>query len=263
MPFGGMLTMALVGAGGQIAGGLLGKSAGNLTNNQKQAYNLLNYNAQGATPLNQQWNQQGKDLIGQGQNVANRGMATLGQARNAYAGPQNYFQSLLSGNQAQTTSALAPDINRIEGQTQNALQSTSNLAARGGGRSGTLFNLPFQAQSNISGLYNQVRPMAAQGMMGVGAGLGNVGQAQGNLGLGMGQLGVGAGNLGANYMNLGNNAAGTMFGAGTQGYNQQYQAGQGLGSLFSGVLKNINFGSGGGFGGGPAYGMPGSSLGGG
>ena len=181
--------------------------------------------------------------------MATRGMGFLNDARNAYQAPQNYFQGLLSGNQAQTTSALAPDINRIQGQTQQALQNTSNLSARGGGRSGTLFNLPFQSQSNISGLYNQLRPQAAQGLMGVGQGLGQLGAQTGALGLGMGGLGLGAGGLGANYMGLGNQAAGTMFGAGTQQQLQQTQAGQGLGSLFSSVLSGLGGGMGG-FGGG-------------
>jgi hypothetical protein len=131
------------------------------TNDQKQANNLLNYNAQTAS------RNSGTAL--------NTGLNYLNQFSNNLQGPTNYFQSLLSGNQAQSTAALAPNINQIQGQQNQALQSASNLSPRGGGRSSTLFNLPFQAASQISGLYNSLRPQAAQGLESIAGMEGNMG----------------------------------------------------------------------------------------
>jgi len=87
----------------------------------------------------------------------------------------NFFNTLLNGNRANTTAMLAPDIQRIQGAQQGALQGASTLMPRGGGRSGTLFNLPFQGNQAIQSLYGGARS-------GAGSTLANLGLGQGGLG---------------------------------------------------------------------------------
>lgn len=72
-----------------------------------------------------------------------------------------YWRGLLSGNPAETTAALAPDINRIRGSEASVLNSASTLAPRGGGRGTTLFNTPMAAEAQTQGLFNSARPAAA------------------------------------------------------------------------------------------------------
>lgn len=87
----------------------------------------------------------------------------------------NFFQTLLHGNQANTTAMLQPDINRIRGAQQGTLQAVSTLMPRGGGRSAELFSLPFQGNQQIQGLFNQTRAAAPQALAQIGAGQTNAG----------------------------------------------------------------------------------------
>jgi hypothetical protein len=118
----------------------------------------------------------------------------MGQQNTGQAG--NYFNTLLNGNRANTTAMLQPDINRIQGAQQGTLQSASTLMPRGGGRSGTLFQLPFQGNQQIQSLFSGARSGAA-------------GQ--------LGQLGLGQGGLGAN-----------LFGQATGGLNSANTANDSL-----------------------------------
>ncbi len=87
----------------------------------------------------------------------------------------NFFRNILGGNQADTTALLQPDINRINAANQQTLQGVSTLTPRGGGRSSSLFALPFQGNQQIQGLFNGARSGAAQALP-------QIGQAQGSLG---------------------------------------------------------------------------------
>lgn len=213
---------------GSLAGGFLGKKLGGPTNEQKQVYNLLNYNAQKGS-------RDAEAVQGMGSDWLNRGMGYFNRFNNTLAGPQNYFQSLLSGSPQATTAALAPDIARIRGGTQEALQAGSTLAPRGAGRSGTLFNLPFQAQAQTSGLFNSLRPQAAQALTGI-AGM------QGQVGQGVAGLGANLYGLAPQFLNIGNNAARYMGDMGGDFYKQQYEAGKGAGGGITDLLKGINWG---------------------
>jgi len=164
-------------------------------------------------------------LAPQGQNLLSLGLGN----QNAGA---NYFHNLLGGNQAETTQLLAPDIQRIQGGNQQALQAASTLMPHGAGRSGTLFQLPFQANQQVQSLYNNARGGAA------GA-LANLGTQQSG--------------LGGNLFGIANQALGT---AGSQGaalahigQTQQAQQNAIVGSIMKGLLGAIGgglFGAGGG-----------------
>lgn len=116
-----------------------------------------------------------------GRNELSQGGGYAGQAG-------NYFNTLLNGNRANTTALLAPDINRIRQANQGTLQGVSTLMPRGGGRSGTLFSLPFQSNQQIQSLFGGARSAAAPAL---------------------GQLGLGIGGLGANLFGIGNQALGS------------------------------------------------------
>ena len=100
--------------------------------------------------------------------LAGQGQSLLGQGASTVAPATNFFTSLLSGDKAATTSALQPSSDQIRGNTQANLQAASTLMPRGGGRSGTLFNLLSSVPSQISSLFNQSRAGAASALPQIG-----------------------------------------------------------------------------------------------
>ena len=118
----------------------------------------------------------GSDLsksITQGTNASGCQAGKLADMSSGLLNPASqYWMSLLSGNPAQTTAALAPDINRIRGSEASVMNSASTLAPRGGGRGTTLFNAPLQAETQTQGTFNAARPAAASaaGSLGVQTG---------------------------------------------------------------------------------------------
>src|SRR5690349_5101149 len=143
-----------------------------------------------------------------GQRQLNTGAGYTGQAG-------NFFNTLLNGNRANTTAMLAPDINRIRQANQQTLQGVSTLMPRGGGRSGTLFSLPFQANQQIQTLYGGSRAAAAP--------------ALGQLGLGMGSLGANLFGIGGQGLNTANNANQAMVEAALRQKQMSNQTAAGLG----------------------------------
>jgi len=148
MPFAAALPAA-IGAAGSIGSSLLNRSGGSGTSAIGPAVNQLQSNA--ATTANQ------------GGNLLNLGNA------NTNAGA-NFFKTILGGSAADTSALLQPDINRINAGNQQTLQATANLTPRGGGRSSTLFQLPFAGQQQIQSLFNNARSTAASALPQIGAG---------------------------------------------------------------------------------------------
>lgn len=102
-------------------------------------------------------------VMRQGTNAAGAKASSLGNLSSGLLNPASqYWMNLLSGNSAQTSGALAPDINRIRGSEASVLNSASTLAPRGGGRGTTLFGTPMTAEAQTQGLFNAMRPQAAQ-----------------------------------------------------------------------------------------------------
>jgi len=104
------------------------------------------------------------------------GIPALGQGTTNLQTGANFFQTLLGGNKANTEALLQPDINRIRESTQGALQGVSTLMPRGGGRSATLFQQPFAAQSQIGNLFSGLRSGAAGGLAQIGGQQAQIGQ---------------------------------------------------------------------------------------
>lgn len=116
-----------------------------------------------------------------------RGGSLLNLGGGNVASGTNFFNTLLGGNQANTTALLQPSIDQIRAGNTHALQALSTLMPRGGGRSGTLFDMAYAPQGQIQSLFNSGRLAGAQALPSIGA------QQQ---------------SLGANLFNIGNQGLG-------------------------------------------------------
>jgi hypothetical protein len=170
---------------------------GGPSNNQKQANNLLNSAAE--TGLNVGGN-------------------FLRSSQNAFQAPTSYYSSILSGNPAAVSGALAPELSQLNAGYRNARTQLDQFAPMGGGRASMISQLPFEQQSAITNLIAQQRALAAQGLTGIGGTMGGIG---------------------ANLVGIGTNAAGIM---GSQAFEQALRnqqvgqsVGQGIGSIIAGM----------------------------
>jgi hypothetical protein len=197
MPFGGMLTVALIGAGSSLGGKFLGGSA----------------NVGPTSPSFRRSEQLG-DLSKEA------GFDTLLPESEKYLqGAGDYYSKILSGDRAAMTEAMAPEIGQITGQLNQEKQNISKFTPQGGGQTGLLSELPFQQEGQVTQLLQQARPMAAQGLEQV-AGL-------------AGQEALGFGNLAQNAFTTDINA---LLGKASQDMPMQQQLGAGVGGLLGGVL---------------------------
>ncbi len=162
----------------------------------------------------------------------------LGLAHNgaaAFQSPLDYWSSILKGG-PQAMQALSPQIQQIQSSSQQAQRGLDQFGPRGGGRAQQLAQLPFQRQGQISNLYSNAMPQAAQ----------QLGGLAGNM------TGLGIQGLGSNLQNIMGNQLGLM------GIGQQNGAnlGGGLDSIFSSIPWGKIFGGGGGSGGGGGGAIP-------
>ena len=146
----------------------------------------------------------------------------------------NFLNTLLQGNQANTTALLQPQIDQIRANNQATMNAMNTLMPRGAGRSSALFNQSFAPQGQIQGLYNTVRSGAAQALP---------------------QIGLAQQGLGSNLYGVGNQALGTGAGVNSSlanlGMQQQQMSNNLLGQIGSGLfgLASLPMGGGASFGG--------------
>lgn len=160
-------------------------------------------------------------------NSGRTGMKFMDAAQGTIAGPKNYFQSIMSGNPGEATTALAPDINRTNQAIQQTTQAQSTLAPRGGGRGESLFNLPYQATGATQSIYNQARPAAAANL----ADLGVREAAIGSSALGSaGQFVYGA-----------TGGANSQLNAELMRRQREYDIGRSMGGLISGAMRDVDW----------------------
>ncbi len=144
----------------------------------------------------------GTSALGQGQDLIKAGQGQVAQGAATAQPGINFFNTLMGGNQANTTAALQPNIDAIRQGTSGTLNAASTLMPRGGGRSGTLFNQSFAPQAQIQNLFNQGRTTAATTLP-------QIGLQQQQLGLGQQQVGLGQQGVGTNLFNIGNSSLNT------------------------------------------------------
>lgn len=96
-----------------------------------------------------------------GQNLLTQGTGQVGQAL-------SYWGPILSGNRAEMSAALAPEINTINSGYNQQRQQLDTFAPRGGGRANLMQQLPFNQTRDISTLFSGLRPQAANAVAGIG-----------------------------------------------------------------------------------------------
>ena len=85
--------------------------------------------------------------------------------------PLDYWGSILSGDRSKMTSAMGPELSRIGEGYQQAGQTSAALNPRGGPTPDFLSQAPYQQQRDVSTLFQQFRPQAAQQLSGAGSNL--------------------------------------------------------------------------------------------
>jgi hypothetical protein len=146
------------------------------------------------------------------------GTSSLNTGAGNVSSGTNYLNTILNGNQANTTAALQPSINDIRGASANTMNAINTLTPRGGGRSGSLFSQSFAPESSINNLFNTARVGAASALPQIGL------QQQG---------------LGSNLMGMGNQALSTASGANSSLGNMGLQAQQMNNSLWQGIGSGV------------------------
>jgi hypothetical protein len=163
----------------------------------------------------------GNNLLNTGGGLINTGVGTIHPAL-------NYFNTLLNGDRANTTAMLQPQIDAIKNANAGQISALSTLMPRGGGRTSTLFNAPWEANKQIQNLFAPMPGMAASNLAGIGSSL--IGQGTGITGQGTNLFGIGnqalntSGQMDANLFN--------------QAFNQR-QAGNNFWSGLGGGLFNL------------------------
>lgn len=85
--------------------------------------------------------------------------------------PLSYWSSILSGDRSRMTSALGPELSRIGEGYRTAAQTSAALNPRGGPTPDFLSEVPYRQQRDVSTLFQQSRPQAAQELAGSGSNL--------------------------------------------------------------------------------------------
>lgn len=85
--------------------------------------------------------------------------------------PINYWSSILSGDRSKMASAMGPELSRIGEGYQQAGQTSTALMPRGGPTPDFLAQQPYNQQRDVSTLFQQFRPQAAQQLSGAGGNL--------------------------------------------------------------------------------------------
>jgi len=145
-------------------------------------------------------------VTAKGANLFNQAQPIISQGAGNIESGANFLNTILNGNQTNTTALLQPSIDQIRAGTQQNLQQASTLMPRGGGRTGSLFNLSTQPEQQIQNLFNTSRTAAATALPQIG----------------LGQLGAGTGvaNAGTNLFNTGVSSLNAATGANTSLGNQ-------------------------------------------
>lgn len=127
------------------------------------------------------------------------GQQGLNSGLNNLAPVANWFQTIMNGNKQATLNQMQPQIQQTQGGLNTALQTSSTLAPRGGGRSSTLFDLPFAAQQQTAQQYAVARAGAPAGLQSAATAQGALGASAGGIGDQYGNTSTTANNNLLNY----------------------------------------------------------------
>ncbi len=244
-----MPIAAAIPAIGGLIGGLFGGKSNAIngtTQAQTQGANILNNQAgmqgtaaQSGLDFSKLTGQQGMNMLGNAQTDFGNANNYLTQASNTLNQPASYYSNILSGNKAAMMDAASPEIQNINANFNQAQKQAGQFAPMGGGRANLLAQLPLQRAGAVGNLFQTIRPLAAQGLLGVGNAQANLGGLQGNIAGQQGNIGAGLStNTLSNLLNFG--SGGTQSGAALAnlGLNQSEQQNR-AGAQFGGGISNI------------------------
>lgn len=168
----------------------------------------------------------GNDILGAGGSITSTGLDLLSM-------PISYFTALASGDPKAIAQATGGYSAAVGKQFDAAERSSSQDQVRGGFRSSTLANLPFQKAAQIGNYQQGLQSDAAGKLAAIASGVSSVGLSQQGVGVNEQQVGIQEilGNLQNLLTRRGQNnqeAAGIMSMIG--------QLGQGIGSIIGGKL---------------------------
>ncbi len=148
-------------------------------------------------------NNTGQDITNTGGSLLKSGGAgyaagndTVNSGLNTLNDPKNYFASILSGDPTRMAAAAAPAISAVRANYDNAAKSVSQLQPRGGFRSTTMAELPFQKSAQINNTLLAQQPAAATSLANIGTGVAGIGLGQQSAGIGQEGVGVNEQSLG-------------------------------------------------------------------
>jgi hypothetical protein len=189
---------------GMVGGALAGKKATSMAM-QRSPEELAAL--EGATATARETLGAGREAMGAGRDLLGQGRALTGEGRGMLQGPANYYQTLLSGNRAAMSGAVAPAVAQLTGTYRGATRALQHSGVRGAARDQQAGELNRQRASQIAGLTTGVQGGAATALaglggqaLGAGAGLTNAGSGLYSTG---GSMQQGAGNIYGNLLNSG------------------------------------------------------------
>ncbi len=127
-------------------------------------------------------NNSGADITNAGGSLLNAGAGTTQGGLQTLEAPTNYFASILSGDPRAMAAAAAPTISAVRANYDNATRSASQLQPRGGFRSATMAELPFQKNAVVNNALLAQQPAAANSLANIGTGVAGIGLGQQQVG---------------------------------------------------------------------------------
>lgn len=183
----------------------------------------------------------------QGQNLANLGGATTGEAKGQLTkaegtlnkslsdlgAPLDMWKKILTGDKTAVTASMAPEINTILGQYDTAFKTQNELNPRGGGTTAFNQNLQYKKIGDILNTLLGARKEAAGQVASLAGQEASVGGEEASIGSVLGQIGAGETSASIQDLSL---AAGTATDRIKQQTEQQKALGEGLGSMVGQLL---------------------------
>lgn len=118
------------------------------------------------------------NLADVGQRTQQQGENTLGAGINALSQPFDYWSAILSGDPGALAKAIGPTVGAVDKQYSAAERGASQSMAKGGFRSATMANLPFEKAGKISDSILSQQGQAATQLTGIGSILGQFGMSE-------------------------------------------------------------------------------------
>jgi hypothetical protein len=105
---------------------------------------------------------------GIGGTLGSYGGQFLQTGQQALAGPQRYYETLLHGNRAAMTQAVAPEVAQITAASRGSERNLDRTGVRGAAREQANVEAARQQQAAVAALMGAVRPRAAEALAGIG-----------------------------------------------------------------------------------------------